>query len=411
MSERFDLIILGGGPAGLSAAIYGGRAKLKTLLLEKGVVGGRAETTREIVNYPGFLHTTGPDLAAAMQEQALRFGVEFRKEKVNSVELTSLTKVVKTRRHTYEAPAVILAMGTQARVLGIPGEQELTGQGVAYCATCDAEFFQDQHVVVVGSGDQGIEESMYIAKFASKVTVIVLHEEGVLDCNKQAAAKALAHPKLQFVWNSVVEWINGEDSVTSVTVKNIKTGARSDLPCSGVFFFVGLVPSTQILKDSGITCTEQGYVVTNERMETELEGVYAVGDVRDKYLRQVATAVGDGAVAATAAERYIEEARELQQLMTQREKPVLLAFWSSELQSGLTQIGRVSEENEAVGGPCAYAEIDTSRKTMLARHYHVSLSQSEPAVVLLLTPDAPEKKLDLSRSLAAQINGIGGSPQ
>lgn len=409
MTEQYDLIIIGGGPAGLAAGIYGGRAKLKTLLLEKGAVGGRAETTREIVNYPGFMRTTGPELTQAMKEQALHFGVELRTEKVSGVELSGEYKVVKTRKHHYQAPAVILAMGTEARILGIPGERELTGQGVAYCATCDAEFFQDQHVVVVGSGDQGIEESMYIAKFASQVTIVVLHEEGVLDCNKQAAAKAFAHPKLNFLWNSVVDQVNGDDEVTSVTVRNIKTGVRSDLPCGGIFFFVGLIPSTQLLDGTGVTCTQQGYVVTNERMETALEGVYAAGDIRDKYLRQVATAVGDGAIAATNAERYIEEQKDFQRQVAENDRPVLLAFWSSELQEGLTHINRVAAENEAAGSPCAYLELDAARKLMLAQRYQVALTPECPAAVLLLNKGQLVKRLDLSKPLISQLNEMGGN--
>ena len=189
--ELYDLIIIGGGPAGLSAGIYGGRAKLKTLIIEKGSLGGRAFTTREIVNYPGYKASSGPDLTNDMAEHAKSFGVEVKKEEVKSVDFSGDIKIVKTKKHEYQAKAIIIATGTEARVLGIPGERELTGMGVAYCATCDAEFFQDQEVVVVGSGDQAIEEGMYIAKFASKITVVVLHDEGVLDCNKQAAEKPL----------------------------------------------------------------------------------------------------------------------------------------------------------------------------------------------------------------------------
>ena len=192
MSENlYDLIIIGGGPAGLSAGIYGGRAKMKTLILEKGSLGGRAFTTREIVNYPGYKETTGPDLMNDMAEHAQNFGVEVKKEEVKSVDFTGDIKIVKTRKNEYQAKAVIVATGTEARVLGIPGERELQGMGVAYCATCDAEFTEGQDVVVVGSGDQAIEEGMFIAKFAKSVTVIVLHEEGHLDCNKQAAERVL----------------------------------------------------------------------------------------------------------------------------------------------------------------------------------------------------------------------------
>ena len=204
MDAMYDLIIIGAGPAGLAAGIYGGRAHLNTLILEKSTVGGRAYTTREIVNYPGIPSTSGPDLTEKMAEHAESFGVEIKREPVKSMDVSGDVKLVKTRRHEYGAKAVVIATGTSARILGIPGERELTGQGVAYCATCDAEFFQDQHVVVVGSGDQAIEEGMFITKFASRVTVIVLHEEGVLDCNKQAAEKALSRLSCRHISGIVI---------------------------------------------------------------------------------------------------------------------------------------------------------------------------------------------------------------
>ena len=402
MTEGYDLIIIGGGPAGLSAAIYGGRARLRTLVLEKGAIGGRAQTTREIVNYPGYTTTTGPKLTDDMRDHAEQFGAMIRTEKVNSLELEGTVKTVRTRRHTYEAPAVIIATGTESRVLGIPGERELTGQGVAYCATCDAEFFQDQHVVVVGSGDQGIEESMYIAKYASKVTIVVLHEEGILDCNKQAAEKAFAHPKLHFIWNSVVDRVNGEEEVTSVTVKNLKTGQLTELSCGGIFFFVGLIPSTAFLGDA-LPKTKTGYLITNDMMETSVEGVYAVGDVRDKYLRQVSTAVGDGAIAATAAERYIEELRDFEERVVKNPKPVLLALWNPEYQEGLSRISGLATENETAGSPCSYYEIDVSRKKALARQYHITLSQDHPAEVLLLEQGRKVKTIRPGILLTDQI--------
>ena len=278
----------------------------RNLVLEKGNTGGRAYTTREIVNYPGIPASSGPVLAEQMAEHAKKFGAEIRREQVKRVELTGDTKKVYTRRHEYEAKAVIIATGTTARVLGIPGEKELTGMGVAYCATCDAEFFQDQTVVVVGSGDQGIEEGMYITKFARKVIVVVLHEEGVLDCNKQSAEKALHHPKMEFIWNSVLAGIDGESAVTGVKVRNVKTNEITELSCNGVFFFVGTVPVTELFQNQ-VALDTHGWIPTTDKMETNLPGVYAAGDVRDKYLRQICTGVADGAIAATAAERYIEE--------------------------------------------------------------------------------------------------------
>lgn len=384
LSESYDLIIIGGGPAGLAAAVYGGRAKLKTLLLEKGVVGGRAHTTREIVNYPGTISISGPSLSENMEAHAQKFGVEIRRQAVKEVDFSGEEKVVKTRRGEYRAPAVILALGTTARVLGIPGEQEYTGMGVAYCATCDAEFFQDQDVFVVGSGDQGIEEGMYIAKFAKSVTVVVLHDEGVLDCNKQSAEKALKHPKMHFIWNSTVAEVLGDgNQVTGVRVKNEKSGETTDLSCQGIFFFVGVVPATGFLKGQ-LDLDAHGWIHTNDRMETSVEGVFAAGDVRDKYLRQVATAVNDGAVAATAAERYIEEQRDFQAKALETDQPVMLAFWSPEIPGSLEAMTAMQTENEKKPEPSKFLEVDVSRKKGLARHYNVALDEQNPAIAIEL---------------------------
>lgn len=402
--ESFDLVIIGGGPAGLAAGIYGGRARLKTLLLEKSNVGGRAYTTREIVNYPGTETISGPGLAEEMAGHAKRFGVEIRREAVKSVELSGPVKRIKTRRNEYETKAVILATGTSARILGIPGEKELTGLGVAYCATCDAEFFQDQTVVVVGSGDQGIEEGMHIAKFASRVIVVVLHDEGVLDCNKQAAEKAFAHPKMEFIWNSVLDEICGEGEVTGVNVKNVKTGEVTQVPCQGVFFFVGTVPVTELVRGQ-VALDPRGWVITNERMETNCPGVYAAGDVRDKYLRQVCTGVSDGAVAATAAERYIEEWNDFQTSVLESEKPVLLAFWNPELEGSVERLAHVSEANRKKGNPCKVMEFDVTRKQSLAVRYNVTLSAQEPAEVLVIERGELTGRLDLRRELEEQIPG------
>lgn len=380
--EDFDLIIIGGGPGGLAAGIYGGRAKLKTLILEKGTVGGRAHTTREIVNYPGTPTISGPELSEKMEGHAKGFGVEVRRQAVKSVDFSGTDKVVLTKRGEYHAPAVILATGTSARILGIPGEREYTGMGVCYCAACDAEFFQDQEVVVVGSGDQGIEEGMFIAKYASKVTVVVLHDEGILDCNKQAAEKAFAHPKMNFIWNSVVSEILGNGGeVTGVRIKNEKTGESSDFACQGVFFFVGMVPETGFVKGQ-IELDDKGWIHTNEMMETSAEGVYAVGDVRAKYLRQVATAVSDGATAAVAAERYIEEQYDFKARVLESETPVILGFWSPEIDGSLEAMSAAEAENEKAGSPARFMEIDITRKKNLARNYNVVLDAEHPAAMV-----------------------------
>ena len=376
MDAMYDLIIIGGGPAGLAAGIYGGRAHLKTLIPEKGTVGGRAYTTREIVNYPGVADTSGPNLTQGMAEQAESFGVEIKREPVKSMDVTGNIKLVNTRRHQYGAKAIVIATGTSARVLGIPGERELTGQGVAYCATCDAEFFKDQHVVVVGSGDQGIEEGMYITKFASRVTVVVLHDEGILDCNRESAAKAFQNPKMDFIWNSVLAEVCGTDEVTGVKIKNMKTGEITDFPCDGVFFFVGMIPETKWLPEE-IAKDSRGWLQVNDRMETSAPGVYAAGDVREKYLRQVSTAISDGAVAATAAERYIEDVDDFEKRVLGQGDCVVLGFWSPEFEGSLDAIGKLSTDKTVM-------EIDTTRNKYLVNRYHITLDENHPAVAIMV---------------------------
>lgn len=383
MDCTYDLIIIGAGPAGLAAGIYGGRARLKTLLLEKGPIGGRAYTTREIVNYPGIDHTSGPDLTRAMANHAELFGAEIKKEAVKSVDFHGEWKTVKTRRNEYRAKAVIVATGTSARILGIPGERELTGRGVAYCATCDAEFFQDRHVVVVGSGDQAIEESIYIAKFASRVTIIVLHGEGILDCNKQSSEKALRHPKIEFIWNSTLTGINGDDEVRSVTIKNSRLGSTYDFPCDGAFFFVGMIPATGFLKGQ-IPLDSHGWINTNDHMETEVDGVFAIGDVRDKYLRQISTAISDGATAATAAERYIEEINDFQSDIQACATPVILGFWNPVYPGSLDKIIRMKAEYSAGKDDYRIIDVDTSRKKYLASRYSIRLSDKHNAAAIVL---------------------------
>ncbi len=385
----YDLIIIGGGPAGLSAAIYGGRAKLKTLLINKGTLGGMAYITREIMNYPGYIKVSGPNLMRDFQKQAESFGVEFLKDAVVSTDLTQDVKKVTTKKKKeFSAKAVIIAAGSEPRLLNISGEKELQGSGVAYCATCDAEFFEGEDVVVIGSGDQAIEEGIYIAKFARKVTVIVLHDEGVLDCNKVSGDRALNHEKIEFIWNSTVEEVLGKESVEAVKIKNIKTGKSAVLDCRGVFFFVGMVPSTRFLKESGLKMDHRGYIAANEMMETNLEGVYAVGDNRIKYLRQVVTAAGDGATAAVAAERYIEEQNDFHTSILQSEKKVLLLFYNAFSNESLEFIASLEEINRELSERYKIVRVDMSTKKNLAHKYKI---EKVPSVVLL------DKGLEIKR--------------
>ena len=393
VANIYDLIIIGGGPAGLSAAIYGGRAKLKTLVINKGTIGGLADTTREIVNYPGYIQVSGPDLMKDFHKHAQSFGVEFLKEEVVSVDFSQEEKIIKTKKgKEFSAKAVITACGSEPRLLNIPGEKTLRGSGVAYCATCDAEFFEGEDVVVVGSGDQAIEEGMYITKFARKVTVIVLHDEGILDCNKVSAERAFNNEKMEFIWNSTIEEVLGEENVEGVKIKNLKTGNLSQLTCQGVFFFVGMIPSTRFLKDSGIEMDKRGYIPVDDRMETNLEGIYAVGDNRVKYLRQVVSAAGDGATAAVAAERYIEELKDFKENILQNDKKILLLFFNvlvdESLKFSAILEGLVSEN----GDEYKIFKVDMATKKNLALKYGI---ERVPAVVVL-DQGVEIKRLDCS---------------
>ncbi len=381
MIGNYDLLIIGGGPAGLTAAIYGGRARLKTLVINKGTVGGLVNTTRELVNYPGYQQVTGPELMEDLKKHAQFFGVDFLKDEVVQVDFNGEEKYIKTKKgKEFKAKAVIIACGSEPRLLNIPGEKRLRGSGVAYCATCDAEFFEGEDVVVVGSGDQAIEEGMFITKFARKVTVIVLHDEGILDCNKVSAERAFQNEKMEFIWNSTIEEVLGEDSVEGVKIKNLKTGQSTEMPCQGVFFFVGMVPSTGFLKDSGIEMDHKGYIKVNEMMETNIEGVYAAGDNRVKYLRQVVTSAGDGATAAVAAERYIEELNSFKENVLESEKKVLLLFFNAQNNESLEFSTLLEEANNDCGEVYKIVKVDLATKKTLAQKYAVDKA---PAVIVL----------------------------
>lgn len=377
----YDLIIIGGGPAALSAAIYGGRAKLKTLVINKGTLGGQAYNTREIVNYPGFVQTSGPELMKTFKTHAETFGAQFLKDEVNAVDFSQEEKIVRTKKgKEFSGKAVVIACGCEPRLLNIPGETRLRGNGVAYCATCDAEFFKGEHVIVVGSGDQAIEEGMFITKFADEVTVIVLHDEGILDCNKVSGEIALNHEKMKFIWNSTIEEVCGEECVEAARIKNIKTGESTALACQGVFFFVGMIPSTLFLKESGVEMDKRGFIPVNDLMETNVEGVYAVGDNRVKYLRQVVSAAGDGATAAVAAERYIEEQNAFIINVLKSEKKVFLLFFDASNNESL-QFGTFLEEvNRELDERYKVVKVDIATKKSLAKKYRI---ENVPAVVVL----------------------------
>lgn len=304
MAEVFDTIIIGGGPAGLSAGLYASRSRMKTLLIERAKYGGQATTTDELENYPGSIEKcTGSTLSQRMRQQAEEFGTEFVKDEVIDVELEEEVKVVKCRKGTYQSKTIIIATGATPRLGGFKNELELRGRGISYCATCDADFFTDLDIAVVGGGDSAITEAIYLAKFGESVTVI--HRRDALRAAKSLQEKAFTNPKIKFIWDSVVESANGDEILESLTIKNVKTGEVSELEVNGCFVFVGYLPISELVKDK-INMNSRGDIITDEEMKTNIPGVFAAGDVREKLLRQVITAAADGAIAATSAEHYIE---------------------------------------------------------------------------------------------------------
>jgi thioredoxin reductase (NADPH) len=310
MSEIYDVVIIGEGPAGLAAGLYASRARLKTLIIEKEKAGGQIVTTDEVANYPGSVeNASGPSLIARMVEQAEEFGAEKVIDTIKDVELEGKIKVLKGEKGEYQAKTVIIATGAKPRPIGCPGEKELTGRGVSYCATCDAAFFEDMEVFVVGGGDTAVEEGMYLTKFARKVTII--HRRDELRAAKSIQEKAFKNEKMNFMWDSVVEEIKGDGIVESMVVKNIKTGEKTEIHADeddgtfGIFVFIGFTPATQLFE--GKVELENGYIPTDADMKTNIPGVFAAGDCRVKSLRQVVTATADGAIAAVQAEKYINE--------------------------------------------------------------------------------------------------------
>lgn len=301
----YDTIIVGSGPAGMTAALYASRSNLKVALVERGIYGGQLQNTSEIENYPGYAMISGPELAEKMYEPLEKFGVEHIFGHVVKVETDGPVKKVVTEDQTLEAKTVILAMGAKHRTLNVPGEAEFTSRGVSYCAVCDGAFFREQDLLVVGGGDSAVEEAIYLTQFAKSVTIV--HRRDELRAQKIIQDRAFANEKINFIWDSVVEEIKGDAiKVRSVVIKNVKTGAVSEQEFGGVFIYVGLDPMTDSVADLGVT-DEAGWIVTNELMETAQAGIYAVGDIRQKHLRQVTTAVGDGAIAGQQVYHYVTE--------------------------------------------------------------------------------------------------------
>lgn len=303
---NYDVLIIGAGPAGMTAALYASRANLSVLMLDRGIYGGNLNNTATIENYPGFKNVQGPELAKDMYDGAIQFGAQYAYGTVQKVELDGdLKKVTTDMGDTFIAKALVIATGTQQRHMGVPGEEAYGGRGVSYCAVCDGAFFRNKHVIVVGGGDSAVEEGMYLTQLADQVTVLVRRNQ--LRAQPMMQDQAKQNDKLEFVFNTSVTAIEGDDvKVKKVKIHNNQTGADDEIAADGVFVYVGSVPMTSPFKDLGIL-NDQGYVKTNDLMETALPGIFAIGDVRETPLRQIATAVGDGAIAGQRIYQYLKQ--------------------------------------------------------------------------------------------------------
>ena len=299
-----DLIIIGAGPAGLTAGLYAARARLKTLMLEKLSPGGQVLMTDWVENYPGFPDgISGFELMDKMRRQAEKFGLDIKSTEVSRLDILKEKQILATDNGNLESKAIILACGATPQKLGIEGESLLTGKGVSYCATCDGPFYREQEVAVIGGGDTAVEEALFLTKFASKIYLI--HRRDKLRATKLLQERAWSEEKIEIIWDSIPKRIVGKAGVEGIDLKNVKTGEESHLPVQGVFVFIGYRPNNELVKGL-LECDERGFVVTNKYMETSETGVFAAGDITSKLLRQISTAVGDGATAAFAAERYLE---------------------------------------------------------------------------------------------------------
>ncbi|MBU5244463.1 thioredoxin-disulfide reductase [Bacillus halotolerans] len=310
MSEEkiYDVIIIGAGPAGMTAAVYTSRANLSTLMIERGIPGGQMANTEDVENYPGFESILGPELSNKMFEHAKKFGAEYAYGDIKEIVDGKEYKVVKAGSKEYKARAVIIAAGAEYKKIGVPGEKELGGRGVSYCAVCDGAFFKGKELVVIGGGDSAVEEGVYLTRFASKVTIV--HRRDKLRAQSILQARAFDNEKVDFLWNKTVKEIHEENGkVGKVTLVDTVTGEESEFTTDGVFIYIGMLPLSKPFENLGIT-NEEGYIETNDRMETKVEGILAAGDIREKSLRQIVTATGDGSIAAQSVQHYVEELQE-----------------------------------------------------------------------------------------------------
>lgn len=308
LDKIYDVIVLGAGPGGMTAALYASRSNLKTLLLERGLPGGQLNNTAEIENYSGFKNITGPDLAVNMFDGAQGFGAEYKYGDVQEIIDKNEYKEIVTGDQTYKTRSIIIGTGAEHKKIGITGEESYNGMGVSYCAVCDGAFFKDKKIVVIGGGDSAVEEGTYLTQFASSVTII--HRRDELRAQKVLQDRAFNNPKMNFIWDTVPEEVLGDgNKVTGVRLRNVKTDEVSDFDADGVFIYIGLLPNSDSFANLGIT-DEEGWIETNNVMATSVPGIYAIGDVRKTPLRQIATAVGDGSLAGNDAFGYVEKLKE-----------------------------------------------------------------------------------------------------
>jgi thioredoxin reductase (NADPH) len=392
-TEYYDVVVIGGGPAGMTAALYAGRARLKTLLIEKSLIGGMATYTSEIENYPAFPEAIdGIELMKLFNKQFRKFDVDVKLTDVSSVTVDCDVKVVSTFRTDYIAKAVVIATGNKPRLTGATDEDRfLNDKGISFCATCDATRYTGKRIMVVGSGDAAIEEGMFLTKFASEVLVSVIHDEGIMDANKVAQEKALSNPKLTFLWNTVVDSFAGEEMLSHVVLKNIKTGACTPVAVDGCFLFIGYIPNTKIFEGL-VDMTPRGYIKTNEDMETAVPGLYAAGDCREKTLRQVATAVGDGAIAGFMAEKYIEEMEYVQKEIFDAQGLVMACVYNAAEAYDREFLSRVEKAQQACKDKVLLRRVDIYKSDRIACRLAYSAA---PALIFMKNGQIIENVTDL----------------